>query len=157
MSLLELLKVVWGRRSRPLGMRGSYGDIRSCYARMGCRNRDHDICHDRSQQACQRLPQRPQRLVYMLAQLLQRHKRFTHMHQRSLSLRAYNVAKEVSIEVSIYVCANGLKCVTACGDCRGENCKHTEEIIPVDEDKEIVDVSCVLYAYGQFSLQPTLF
>ncbi len=24
---------------------------------------------------------------------------------------------------------NGLKCVTACGDCRGESCKNSEEII----------------------------
>lgn len=30
---------------------------------------------------------------------------------------------------------NGLKCVTACGDCRGEGCKNTEEIM-FDDDRD---------------------
>jgi len=30
---------------------------------------------------------------------------------------------------------NGLKCVTACGDCRGEDCKNSEEI----EDNDSID------------------
>ena len=33
---------------------------------------------------------------------------------------------------------NGLKCVTACGDCRGESCKNAEEVIPdLEEDENI--------------------
>lgn len=30
---------------------------------------------------------------------------------------------------------NGLKCVTACGDCRGDNCKNAEELILADDDE----------------------
>ena len=29
---------------------------------------------------------------------------------------------------------HGLKCVTACEDCRGENCNNAEEILDVEED-----------------------
>ena len=29
---------------------------------------------------------------------------------------------------------NGLKCVTACGDCQGENCKNAEDIIASEEE-----------------------
>ncbi len=29
---------------------------------------------------------------------------------------------------------NGLKCATACGDCRGENCKNAEDINVVLEE-----------------------
>ena len=29
---------------------------------------------------------------------------------------------------------NGLKCVTACGDCRGQNCRNSEDIILTDEE-----------------------
>ena len=33
---------------------------------------------------------------------------------------------------------NGLKCITACGDCRGESCKNAEEVIPdLEEDENI--------------------
>lgn len=30
---------------------------------------------------------------------------------------------------------NGLKCVTACGDCRGENCKNSEEITDSEDEQ----------------------
>ena len=30
---------------------------------------------------------------------------------------------------------NGLKCVTACGDCQGENCKNSEEV----EENDCID------------------
>ena len=35
---------------------------------------------------------------------------------------------------------NGLKCVTACGDCQGENCKNSEEVEENDSiDEQISD------------------
>ena len=34
---------------------------------------------------------------------------------------------------------NGLKCVTACGDCRGENCRNAQDIIYDVEDLELDD------------------
>ena len=35
---------------------------------------------------------------------------------------------------------NSLKCVTACGDCQGENCKNSEEVEENDSiDKQISD------------------
>ena len=35
-------------------------------------------------------------------------------------------------------CKHGLKCVTACGDCRGENCKNFEETVYNDCDNCIL-------------------
>ena len=38
-------------------------------------------------------------------------------------------------------CRNhGLKCVTACGDCRGESCRNAEEIV-YEEDTELDEIS----------------
>ena len=36
---------------------------------------------------------------------------------------------------------NGLKCVTACGDCRGDGCKNAEQIVAENTDTEGIGIS----------------
>jgi hypothetical protein len=37
-------------------------------------------------------------------------------------------------------CKNGLNCVTACGDCRGDGCKNAQEVISdLEEDHNVLE------------------